>query len=63
MNIFKKEDLIFKHSKYIKYANVVFDKKIYKKRDFIINFLKKKRKFHSLEDLENGTIYGLIKLL
>ena len=62
MNIFKKEDLIFKHSKYIKYANVVFDKKIYKKRDFIINFLRK-RKFHSLEDLENGTIYGLIKLL
>ena len=39
----KKEDLIFKHSKYIKYANVVFDKKIYKKRDFIINYLKNRK--------------------
>ena len=42
MKIFEENDLIMKHSKYIKFANVLFDKNIYKNRDIVRNFLKSK---------------------
>jgi protoporphyrinogen oxidase len=43
MKIFKSEDIIVKNAKYIKYANVVFDKNIYKKREIVRDFLKKNK--------------------
>jgi protoporphyrinogen oxidase len=43
MKIFKRENIIVKNAKYIKYANVVFDKNIYKKRDIVRDFLVKNK--------------------
>ena len=42
MGLFEKKDIMQIHSQYIKYANIIFDKNIYKSRDLIIEFLKKK---------------------
>lgn len=42
MGLIEKKDILKTHSKYIKYANIIFDKNIYKSRDLIIEFLKKK---------------------
>ena len=40
MNICKFEDIIVKDIRFEKYANVIFDKDIYKNREIVINYLK-----------------------
>ena len=42
MGIFKKEDLIVKDIRFEKYANVIFDKNIYKNRALVLDYLKTK---------------------
>lgn len=41
MNLFKKEDIIVKDVRYIKFANVLFDKDIYKNRKIVKDYLVK----------------------
>ena len=41
MGIFKKNELIVKDIRFEKYANITFDKDIYKNRDFVLYYLKK----------------------
>lgn len=41
MGIFKKDELVVKDIRFEKYANITFDKDIYKNRDFILDYLKK----------------------
>lgn len=40
MGIFKEEDLVVKDIRFEKYANVIFDKNIYKNRQIVIDYLK-----------------------
>ena len=42
MGIFKEEDLIVKDIRFEKYANVIFDKNIYKNRALVLDYLKTK---------------------
>lgn len=41
MGLFKKEDIIVKDIRFEKYANVIFDKDIYKNREIVIEYLDK----------------------
>ena len=41
MGIFKKDELIVKDIRFEKYANITFDKDIYKNRDFVLDYLNK----------------------
>ena len=45
MGLFEKNDIIVKDTRYVKYANVVFDKKIYDCRKIVRDFLNKKKIF------------------
>ena len=40
MGIFKEEDLVVKDIRFEKYANVIFDKDIYKNREIVLEYLK-----------------------
>lgn len=41
MGIFKKDELVVTDIRFEKYANITFDKDIYKNRDFVLDYLKK----------------------
>ena len=40
MKILKEEDIVVKDIRFEKYANVIFDKDVYKNREVVINYLK-----------------------
>ena len=41
MGLFKEEDLVVKDIRFEKYANVIFDKDIYKNREIVLDYLNK----------------------
>ena len=41
MGLFKEEDLVVKDIRFEKYANVIFDKDIYKNREIVFDYLNK----------------------
>ena len=41
MGLFKEEDLVVKDIRFEKYANVIFDKDIYKNREIVLDYLQK----------------------